>query len=303
VEANTAGASPMPAAEVDVSVDLVRELLAVQHADLAALPLQVLANGWDNLLCRLGDDLIVRLPRRAQAASLVADELRWLPALAPRLPLPVPAPVRAGLPGCGYPWHWSIVPFLPGEPAAIQPPGDAGVAAVALAEFLAALHTAADPEAPVKPYRSGPLAVRDELFGQAIRRLEGSIDTTAVTSAWASALAAPPWDGPPVWLHGDLHPANILVDRRRISAVIDFGDITAGDPAADFGVAWMLLTADARGTFRAAYAEASEHGLADEMWTRGRGWALALALVFLAYSADNPMMAGIGERTLAAVLG
>jgi aminoglycoside phosphotransferase (APT) family kinase protein len=292
----------MPAAEVDVSADLVRELLTAQQPDLAHLPVRVLANGWDNLLCRLGNDLVVRLPRREQAAKLVAHELRWLPVLAPRLPLPVPAPVRVGEPGPGYPWHWSIVPFLPGQPAAIEAPADGETAAVALAGFLAALHLTADPDAPVNSYRGVPLAVRADLFDQAVSRVEGSIDTAAVTRAWASALAAPTWDGPPVWLHGDLHPANVLVDNGRLSAVIDFGDITAGDPAADLGVAWMLLPAAARVAFRAAYAHASAHGLDDGLWARARGWALALALVFLAYSADNPMMAGIGERTLAAVL-
>ncbi len=292
----------MPAAEVEVSADLVRELLAAQHPDLARLDVQVLANGWDNLLCRLGDELIVRMPRRAQAAALVAHEQRWLPKLALQLPLPVPAPVRVGEPGPGYPWRWSIVPFLKGEPAACEPPADAAALAVALAEFLAALHTPADRNAPVNPYRGVPLAVRGKLFTEAVSRLHGSIDGTAVTRAWTSALAAPEWNAPPVWLHGDLHPANILVDQGHLSAVIDFGDITAGDPAADLAVAWMLLPADARRGFRAAYAGSSEHGAAEDLWDRAKGWALALALVFLAYSADNPMMAGIGAQTLAAVL-
>jgi aminoglycoside phosphotransferase (APT) family kinase protein len=293
----------MPAAEVDVSAELVRELLAAQQPDLAHLPVQVLANGWDNLLCRLGDELVVRLPRREQAAKLVGHEQRWLPVLAPRLPLPVPAPVRVGEPGAGYPWHWSIVPFLPGQPAAIEPPADGAAAAVALAGFLAALHTPADPGAPANPYRGVPLAVRGELFAEAVTRLDGSIDTAAVTHAWSAALAAPVWDGPPLWLHGDLHPANILVDAGIISAVIDFGDITAGDPAADLGVAWMLLPAGCHSLFRSAYADVSQHGAGKDLWARAEGWALALALVFLAYSADNPMMAGIGERTLGAVLG
>ncbi len=293
----------MPVAEVDVSADLVRALLAAQQPDLAHLPVRVLANGWDNLLCRLGEDLMVRLPRRAQAARLVEHEQRWLPVLAPRLPLPVPAPVRTGEPGAGYPWHWSIVPFLPGRPAAAEPPADGAAAAIALAGFLGALHTPAAPDAPVNPYRGVPLAVRGELFSEAVSRLDGAIDAAAVTRAWAAALAAPAWDGPPVWLHGDLHPANILVDDGQISAVIDFGDITAGDPAADLGVAWMILPANAHSAFRAAYGAASPHDVSGDLWTRARGWALALALVFLAHSADNPMMAGIGARTLAAVLG
>ena len=292
----------MPRAEVDVSADLVRALLAAQQPDLAHLPVRVLANGWDNLLCRLGDELIVRLPRRAQAATLVAHEQKWLPALVPQLTLPIPAPIRVGEPSADYPWRWSIVPFLPGQPAAFEPPADSAEAAVVLAEFLASLHTPADPDAPINPYRGVPLAVRSEVFTEAVSLLSGSIDTAAVTAAWASALAAPGWHGPPVWLHGDLHPANILVDDGCISAVIDFGDITAGDPAADLAVAWMLLPPDAHFTFRAAYAGASPYNATADLWERARGWALALALVFLAHSADNPLMAGIGERTLATVL-
>lgn len=292
----------MPPAEAEVSAELVQRLLEAQQPDLAHLPVQMLANGWDNLLCRLGDELVVRMPRRAQAAALITHEQRWLPVLAPRLPLPVPVPVRVGEPGAGYPWHWSIVPFLPGHPAASAGPADGGLAAVALAEFLAALHTPADPDAPSNPYRGVPLAMRSRLFTEAVGRLDGSIDSAAAARAWASALAAPAWDRPAVWLHGDLHPANILVHRGHISAVIDFGDITAGDPAADLAVAWMMLAADAHPVFRAAYGRASTHAVTEDLWARAEGWALALALVFLAYSADNPMMAGVGERTLAAVL-
>jgi aminoglycoside phosphotransferase (APT) family kinase protein len=292
----------MPAAEIEVSSDLVRGLLAAQQPDLAHLPVRVLANGWDNLLCRLGDELIVRLPRRALAATLVAHEQQWLPTLARQLTLPIPAPIRVGEPSAGYPWRWSIVPFLPGQPAASKPPADSAEAAVVLAEFLASLHTPADPDAPINRYRGVPLAVRGEIFAEAVSRLSGSINTAAVTAAWASALAAPGWHGPPMWLHGDLHPANILVDHGCVSAVIDFGDITAGDPAADLAVAWMLLPRNAHLAFRAAYAEACQYNTTEDLWERARGWALALALVFLANSADNPLMADIGERTLGTVL-
>jgi aminoglycoside phosphotransferase (APT) family kinase protein len=114
----------MPAAEVDVTAELVRQLLAEQHPDLAGLALGVLANGWDNMVCTVGADLLARLPRRAQAAELVAREQRWLPVLAPRLPLPIPAPVRVGRPAGGFPWSWSVVPFFPGQVAALAPPDD-----------------------------------------------------------------------------------------------------------------------------------------------------------------------------------
>jgi aminoglycoside phosphotransferase (APT) family kinase protein len=287
----------MPAAEVDVSAELVRQLLAEQHPDLAGLALGVLANGWDNLVCTVGADLLARLPRRAQAAELVAREQRWLPVLAPRLPLPIPAPVRVGRPAGGFPWSWSVVPFFPGQVAALAPPDDRALAAVALGEFLAALHLPAPPAAPVNPFRGGPLADRAGRVTEQLGLIASGPDAGAALAVWASAVEAALWPGPPAWVHGDLHPANIVVDAGRISAVIDFGDLTCGDPATDLSVAWMLFTASERVIFRQAYGKAD-----DQTWARARGWALSLALVFLTYSADNPLMAGIGQRTFREVL-
>jgi aminoglycoside phosphotransferase (APT) family kinase protein len=288
----------MPAAEVDVSVELVRRLLAEQHPDLAGLAVGVLANGWDNLVCTVGADLLARLPRRALAAELVAHEQRWLPALAPGLPLPIPAPVRVGRPAGRYPWHWSVVPFLPGQVAALAAPDDLALAAVALGEFLAALHVPAPPEAPVNPFRGGPLAARAGRVTEHLGLIAGGTDARAARAIWESAVAAPPWAGPPAWVHGDLHPANILVNAGRISAVIDFGDLTSGDPATDLSVAWMLFPAAERAIFWQAYGHADDHTRA-----RAHGWALSLALVFLTHSADNPLMARIGEHTFREVLG
>ncbi|MFC1436146.1 aminoglycoside phosphotransferase family protein [Streptacidiphilus sp. N1-3] len=281
-----------------MSVDVVRRLLDEQHPDLAELPVEVLANGWDNLVCRLGGELLVRLPRRALAAELVVHEQRWLPGLAGRLPLPVPVPVRVGRPTERYPWSWSVVPFLPGRVAARGGPDDPGSAATALGEFLGALHTPAPADAPVNPVRGIPLAGRAQGVLAGLAQIADPADRAAARRVWAAASAAPVWDGPALWLHGDLHPANILVDRGRISAVIDFGDITSGDPATDLSVAWMLFPAEQRAALREA------HGRADDAtWARARGWALALSLAFLARSADNPLMRGIGERTFRAVTG
>jgi aminoglycoside phosphotransferase (APT) family kinase protein len=287
----------MPAAEVDLSVDLVRRLLAVQHPDLAELPLQVLANGWDNLICRLGDDLAVRLPRRALAAELVDHEQAWLPLLAPRLPLPVPTPVRTGTPALGYPWRWSVVPYLPGEIAARTPPSDPAAAAIALGAFVRALHEPAAADAPANPFRGVPLADRDAAVRTRLDLLDGLIDAAAAARVWDDALARPPWPGPPLWLHGDLHPANLLVHDGKLAGVIDFGDLTSGDPATDLAVAWMAFDRRHHPAFRNAYGKAD-----DDTWARARGWACALALAFLAHSADNPLMADVGRRTLDAVL-
>ncbi|MDP9841479.1 aminoglycoside phosphotransferase family protein [Streptosporangium lutulentum] len=292
----------MPAAEVDVSPDLVRRLLASQQPDLAHLSIEVMANGWDNVMCRVGDAMVARLPRRAVAARLLAHEQQWLPVLEPRLPLPVPAPARVGQPGPGYPWPWSIVPFLPGQIAARKPPADLRDAAVSLAGFLGALHTPAAPDAPVNPHRGIPLADRDATITRNLSVLGRLVDRGAVMRTWEAAVAVPAWNGSPVWLHGDLHPANILVHRDRVSAVIDFGDITSGDPATDLSVAWMLLPAECHDAFQNAYRAASAYAPDDHLWARARGWALALSLAFLSHSADNPLIAEIGRHTLDAVL-
>ena len=296
----------MPAAEVQVSADLVRRLLADQHPDLARLPVEFLANGWDNELYRVGDALVARLPRRALGAQIIKNEQRWLPGLAPRLPLPVPYPERTGVPGQGYPYWWSVVPYLPGVPAAQASSFDPAAAATAVGGFLGALHMPAPADAPANPFRGVPLADRDGTFAANLALLasqggRGRVDQDTVLRMWAAALAAHSYDGPPVWLHGDLHPGNILVNDGQVSGVIDFGDITAGDPASDLSVAWMLLPPGCHDSFWSAYQAAG--GRADDaLRARARGWALNFAIVFLAHSEDNPVLREAGHRTLSIVL-
>ncbi len=285
-----------------MSPDLVRRLLSAQQPDLARLPIEQIANGWDNVIYRLGADL-VRLPRRAAAAALLVHEQQWLSILAPRLPLPIPAPVRIGRPDLGYPWAWSVVSFLPGRVAAQTPPVDTRDAAIRLGKFLGALHRPAPPEAPANPVRGVPLADRHAMMIRNLDALGSLVDRASVMKEWEDALSARAWDEAPVWLHGDLHPANILVDDGRVCAVIDFGDITAGDPATDLCVAWMMLPLADHAAFRTAYRAAiPDAGDDDDRWARARGWALALSIAFLAHSADNPQLADIGRRTLQAII-
>jgi aminoglycoside phosphotransferase (APT) family kinase protein len=286
-----------PAAEVDVDEALVRALLAEQMPDLAALPLRLVASGWDNVIYRLGDDLVARLPRRSLAAALVEHELQWLPVLAPRLPLPIPAPVRAGRPGHGYPWAWSVCPWLPGVVAEEAEIGDPARAATILGAFVAAMHQPAPGDAPANPFRGVPLRDRAEVVLERIKTLDDMIDAASVRSCWEDLLATPEWSGPPLWLHGDLHPLNVLVENGRPSAVIDFGDLTAGDPATDLSVAWMMFTPETRQRFRDTTGNVD-----DNTWHRARGWALALALAYLESSANVPLLARVGHRTMEAVL-
>lgn len=285
----------MPAAEVDVTGDLVQRLIASQHPDLAGLPVTFLANGWDNVLYRVGDRLVARLPRRALGAEIIVNEQRWLSSFT--LPLPVPRPERVGTPSAAYPWPWSLVPYLPGEPASSAPDTDGEAAAVALGGFLRALHVPAPADAPVNRVRGHWVGEREDSFRANLAAASGQVDEAVVLRVWAEAVAAPRYAGPPLWLHGDLHPANILVRDGKVSGVIDWGDITSGDPATDLSVAWSLLPLSCHETFWASYG-----GADSALRARARGWALRLALVFLAFSADNPAMLAIGHRTLPRVL-
>lgn len=289
----------MPAADVPIDTDLVRRLVADQFPHWAGLEMApVESPGWDNALFRLGPELLVRLPRRALGAELVPNEQRWLPVLAPTLPLPVPVPIGCGVPGAGYPWPWSVCRWLPGRSVA-----DAGLAGVdpgaladSLGAFLAALHVPAPPDAPRNPWRGVPLAERDEATRGYLADLEGELDVAGLRALWDEALGLPAWRGPDVWVHGDLHPANLILHEHRLHAVVDFGDLCAGDPATDLSVAWMLLPSEARDRLRAA------GGADDDTWARARGWAVSLSLAYLANSADNPIIEGIGHRTVAELL-
>ena len=298
----------MPAAEVEVSADLVRRLLADQHPDLARLPVEFLANGWDNELYRVGDGLVARLPRRALGAQIIKNEQRWLPGLAPRLPLPIPYPERTGVPAHGYPYSWSVVPYLPGVPAAQASSFDPAAAAAAVGGFLGALHVPAPADAPGQPGPRRPAGrPRRQLRGQPRPAQRPSRPGSRRPGRGAARVGrgarGPRLRRPAVWLHGDLHPANVLVDDGQVSGVIDFGDITAGDPAGDLSVAWMLLPPGCHDSFWSAYqAAGGAGGLPGGLRTRARGWALNFAIVFLAHSEDNPVLLEVGRRTLRTVL-
>jgi aminoglycoside phosphotransferase (APT) family kinase protein len=264
--------------EIEITAELVRDLLHDQHPDLAGHPVRFGARGWDNQLWRLGDDLAVRLPWATLSAdALLRKEHEWLPALAPRLPLPVPVPQRLGEPSERFPRTWIVTTWVPGTPADRAPATHATEAADALAAFLTALHRPAPEGAPGGRDRGGPLAGHAEGFAQQLAwaTAQGLIpDPDAVRAVWEDAVTAPDWRGPALWLHGDLHPANVLTADGAFCGVIDFGDLFAGDPACDLAAAWILLPDGAVDRFYDAYRPTADPATR----RRARGWALLKAL-------------------------
>lgn len=275
-------------ADIELTAELVRELLRDQHPDLADRPLTVGARGWDNQLWRLGDDLAVRLPWQTKTAdALLLKENTWTPVLAPLLPLPVPVPQRLGRPSKRYPRPWIVTTWVAGTPGDLAPATRGGPAADALAAFLRALHHPAPAEAPQGRERGGALT---QVAGRVAPLLDSITDLcTAVAEAedgpspdpdmvraiWQDAVTAPGWGGPMLWLHGDLHPANILTADGDLCGVVDFGDLCAGDPALDLAACWILLPdQEAIERFRAACPLATD----DATWRRARGWAVWRAL-------------------------
>ncbi|MGH3322875.1 MAG: aminoglycoside phosphotransferase family protein [Streptomyces sp.] len=291
------GAGKMHADEVSVDSSLVQWLIAAQFPRWAGLPVEPIDSaGTSNAMYRLGPDMVVRLPRLPGAAGDVEKEHRWLPRLAPLLPFHVPVPLGKGSPALSYPWPWSVYRWLDGENPSVGRIAEPGLLAKDLAEFVTALHRI-DPTDGPPSYRSEPLADRDTATRAAIAELRGIVDTEAATTTWEAALRVPEWSGPAVWLHADLQPGNLLMDRGRLSAVIDFECLGLGDPAVDLISAWYLLPADARGAFRAALAAD------DAAWARGRGWALSTALMELQhYRQTNPVMATIARHVIREVL-
>lgn len=301
------GAVPVPRMhddEVEVDEALVRGLLRTQLPELADRPLaRVEAWGTDHAIFRLGDDLSVRLPKIGWAAAQGETESRWLPRLAPYVPVSVPVPVAVGSPGEGYPYRWYVSPWLPGtNPTA----ADRGWVAADLAAFVRALQAVdATGGRPVPDGRRGaPLAAADEAArepAEALRRqggAPGGPDVDALLAVWDEGLHAPPWPGPPRWVHGDLSEGNLVVRDGRLAGVIDWGSVGVGDPAVDLMIGWGYFDAASR----AAYFEAL--GFVDEATRlRGRAWAVSSALQALPYYRDtNPVIVARSLRAVREIL-
>jgi aminoglycoside phosphotransferase (APT) family kinase protein len=288
----------VPAPTIDAA--LVRQMIAAQFPLWSALSVTpVQPGGWDNRTFRLGDKMLVRLPSAASYVAQVEKEHRWLPELAPHLPLPIPLPLAKGAPGKGYPWPWSIYRWIEGTATTPAQITDMNAFALSLASFLAALHRVNATGGPVPGahnfHRGGMLAIYDAETRAAITALYGRIDMVAAEAVWTTALRSR-WQMAPVWVHGDVASGNLLLRDGRLCAVIDFGCCAAGDPACDLAIAFTLLTGDARATFRAALP------LDPDTWNRARGWALWKALITVAGKDENAPTSVMAMQVIDAVL-
>lgn len=264
---------------VRIDEPLVAALVAEQFPEWAHLPIRpVTDGGWDNRTFHLGEHMSVRLPSRAAYCEQVPKEQRWLPILAPQLPLPIPQPLAMGKPNADYPWHWSIYRWLDGECASRERISDLSTFTAAVADFLAALQridtTDAPPPGQHNFWRGGSLDAYDSETQAAIETLGDAVDGAAATALWDAARASE-WNDHPVWVHGDVAAGNLLVDGGELCAVIDFGCCAVGDPACDMAVAWTLLDRESRATFR------DRLDVDPGTWLRGRGWVLWKALITL----------------------
>ncbi|OLF12722.1 acetyltransferase [Actinophytocola xinjiangensis] len=260
-----------------IDAALVRRLIAAQCPQWSDRPVRpVDVDGWDNRTYRLGDDLTVRLPTAGAYAAAVGKEHRWLPRLAPWLPVPIPEPVALGRPAFGYPHPWSVRRWLDGATASPATVGDLTAFAVAVGEFVVALQRIDPTGGPTAGahcfHRGTPPAHYDDETRKALATLDGRIDTVRAETVWTTALTAD-WHGPPTWFHGDIAHGNLLVRDGHLAAVIDFGTSGVGDPACDLVIAWTMFHGPSRDAFRATVAQ-------DEgTWARARGWALWKALI------------------------
>ena len=271
--------------KADITVDLVSRLVRTQFSQWAQLPIRpVEVDGWDNATFRLGDTMSVRLPSAEHYVEAVAKEHRWLPILAPQLPLPVPQPLAMGAPGSGFPWPWSVYRWIDGTPVTTETITDLPQFAADLADFLTALYKLDPADGPPPGthnfFRGGPLTVYDGEMREQLNALNGHIDTALAAEVWRNALTAA-WHGSPVWFHGDAQPGNLLLDHGRLSAVLDFGGCGVGDPACDTTIAWTFLSGDSSRIFRERLP------LDSATWVRGRGWAIWKATKVLVAALDN----------------
>lgn len=283
--------------ELDIDTHLVHQLLHLQFPQWADLPLEAIgAHGGDNRVFRLGKNMVIRLPRIKKSVISLENDCQWLGYLAPHLPIPIPTLIAKADPSSFYPWPWMISKWIPGDHPTVESLRAPNDFTQQIAFFIKALHHIAASQGPISS-RGRTLLQRDVETRECLNTLSSVVDTAALLPIWEEALAAPSWDKPGVWVHGDLSPLNILVTGTKLAAVLDFGLIGIGDPACDLYVAWCLLAASERPIFRTAV------GVDDATWTRGRGWALSIALSQLSYYQDtNPKLIATASHVIHEIL-
>ncbi|MPZ94135.1 MAG: phosphotransferase [Propionibacteriales bacterium] len=288
--------------EVDIDASLARRLLTEQMPEYSTLPLRrVASGGTENAVFRLGDDLALRMPLRPDAVESLLKEVRWLSVVAAHLSLEVPEVVSTGEPGAGYPFPWAVVRWLAGEDALTSRFDSIRDAARTLGQFVAELQGIDMTDAPWPGaegfHRGLPLVERDSGFRTALAQCDGLVDVERVEAVWDDALAAADWEGPPVWLHADLIPGNVLLRDGRLVGVLDFGTMATGDPAYDVTPAWHLLDRDSRSAFREIV------GADEATWRRARGLVVSGGVIALPYYLhSNPSMVETARRGIGEVL-
>jgi aminoglycoside phosphotransferase (APT) family kinase protein len=266
--------------KININKPLTHQLISSQFPQWAHLPITpVEPGGWDNRTFRLGEQMLMRLPSAAHYADKVQKEQYWLPKLAPLLPLPIPTPVAMGKPTDQYPFPWSIYRWIEGQTASHENISNPNQFAIDLAHFLRSLQridiTGGPLAGPHNFYRGGSLKTYDAETQEALIKLHDKFDTSIAEKIWYRAIASK-WHNPPVWIHGDIAPTNLLVKDGKLTAVIDFGGLGIGDPACDYAIAWTFFDNESRNTFRTTL------GVDDETWNRARAWALWKALITVA---------------------
>lgn len=289
---------PTPPAEILMDEPLADQLLREQHPDLAGQPIELLDSGWDNYMFRLGNNYLLRFPRREVSIPLLENEQRWLPLHQARLPIRISAPIRIGRPSPSFNWPWSVLPYFEGVSADREEP--LGAESARLGSFLRALHEPAPEEAPYNRHRSVPLQDREPVMRDRIAWLQSRTDLVnhQLRDIWRDAVNAPrPQEA--VWLHGDLHARNMIIDQGRISGIIDWGDLARGDGATDLAIAWAIFArSEDREQLWAAYDSQDPH-----IRRRAKGWAILFGVALLWTGlVDHPQHALMGRRTLERVL-
>lgn len=293
--------------EIEATADLVRDLLREQHPDLAELPIREVAGGWGNQMWRLGDDLAVRMQRMDKSPDLQLKERRWLPLLAPRLPLPIPTPVRSGTPSERFPKMWTVMTWVEGTPLDHSSISRGDHAADILAAFLKALHVEAPADAPDASDGFGAHPKKcTGGFEHFLRAVDlGGFAAADIRSVWDDAVAASEWQGPRTWVHADLHPANVVIADGTLTGIVDFGALCTGDPAWDLAAAWVLLPTGGASRFFDRYTQADE---ATVRRARGLAAMKSLFLMLMGQNGDRGLPGGkpnwgpAGEAALDRVL-